>query len=404
MSEQIVIVGGGQAASCAAIAIRQARFRGRILILGDESLQPYERPPLSKDVLVGEKVAPTFLCREARYAEQDVEVQLNALAAEIDLDTQRLHLANGGTVAYDKLLLATGGRPRQLTIPGGEHVSYLRTYAQALKMRTALRGARRVLCIGGGVIGLEIAASARALGCEVIVVESGPFLMGRCLAQSEATFIQGLHEDAGVDVRLSTSIVGVERNASTRALNATLSDGGIVDADYVVAGIGMERNVELAAAAGIAVENGILVDESGRTSAPRVFAAGDVAAFLHPLFGRLRLESWHHAQGHGTLVGHVMAGGEGQYEDVPRFWTDQYSTNLQVAGTVAEATYTALRGDRTLRKFTAVHLGSDGRVVGVTVANNPREIRPALKMIRDRCRPDLSTLSNAEVPLEKVAA
>jgi 3-phenylpropionate/trans-cinnamate dioxygenase ferredoxin reductase subunit len=404
MLDQYVIIGAGQAGSCAAFAMRRAGFQGRILLIGAERERPYERPPLSKDVLTAPEPVCPFLSTAERYGDERIDLLLGAAVEAIDPAAQRLEVAGREPIAYDKLLIATGGRARRLPIPGGDQVLYLRDYADALMIRAALERARRVVCIGAGVIGLEIASSARALSREVVVIEAGPTAMGRCLAPSEAQFVGGLHRDAGVDLRLSVGVAAIEA-AVDGTKRVILADGSVEAADCVVAGVGMERNTALAATAGLQVEGGIVVDARGRTSLPQIFAAGDVTAFWHPLFGRrMQLESWHHAQDHGGLVGRAMAGAEEVYEAVPRFWTDQHGVNLQVAGLPGEATETILRGERGGKSYTAFHLDADGIVVAVTAANNGHDMRPGIEFIRQRRRPDRDLLADAGVPLRKLAA
>jgi NADPH-dependent 2,4-dienoyl-CoA reductase/sulfur reductase-like enzyme len=254
------------------------------------------------------------------------------------------------------------------------------------------------------VIGLEIASSARERGCEVAVLEAAPGAMGRCVAPEGACFVEGLHRDAGVAMHFGVAIEAVDRAASG-AMQVMCRDGTSFDADCVVAGVGMERNVTLARDAGLVVDGGILVDERGRTTAPQVFAAGDVAAFRHPLYGRhLRLESWRHAQNHGIAVGRVMAGGDTPYDDVPWFWTDQHGVNLQIAGFPAEGERSVLRQGADERTFATFHLAPDGSVVGVTGANSPREVRGGEALIRSRAPMDPALLADPAVPMQKIVA
>lgn len=399
MSEQIVIVGAGQAGSCAAIAMRKAGSDASIVLIGAEAERPYERPPLSKEVLTAAESKCPYLVTAERYEELDVSLRLGHMVTEIDPAARRIRLSRGENIAYDRLLIATGGRPRRLSVPGSEHIRYLRTYADALALRRVLRGAERVVCIGAGVIGLEIAASASSLSCQVIVLESGSSVMGRCLAVEDAVFVADLHRMSGVELRLSHSVAAIETRPDG-ALMVVSTDGTAERADCIVAGIGMERDAQLAAVAGASVDEGILVDEGGRTNVSGIFAAGDVAALWHPAFQRhVRFESWHHAQNHGNLVGRVMTGADESYEEIPRFWTDQHGVNIQVAGRPTEASRVVLRGSRADRRYTAFHLDEGGHVIGVTSVNNPRNMRPALEMIRSSRRPDESDLADPNRPL-----
>ncbi|WP_411035984.1 NAD(P)/FAD-dependent oxidoreductase [Shinella sp. BYT-45] len=379
--EQIVIVGAGQAGHCAAFELRRQRYGGRIVLIGEEALAPYERPLLSKAVLVAPALPqPQFFSPPARYREQEIDLVLSRRAEAIDR-AGRVHLAGGGSVPYDRLLLATGGTARRLAIRGGEYVACLRTWADAEKIRAQLKPGLRLLCIGGGVIGLEIAASASALGCSVTVLEAGPTIMARCLAPRQADVLLRRHRDAGVTIHLEQSLSGVEKGAD--GFVATLTGGEEIKADLVVAGVGMSRNTALAEDAGLEVDNGIAVDLHARTADEAIFAAGDVAAFEHALYpGRMRLESWYHAQYHGACAGRAMAGVPRPYDDVPRFWTDQYDLNIQVAGFPAEAVTETVVGKPGEGTFTVLHANPQGRLVGVTAVNQPRSMRPAIEAIR----------------------
>ncbi len=397
-----IIVGAGQAGAWAAIAMRQAGFSGRILLIGAERWRPYERPPLSKAVLTGETEPPVlFFHDEGRYAEQGIELMLGAAVARLDPGRKRVRLADGGELGYDRLLLATGGRARALAVPGGERALLLRTLEDARAIRARLTARARLVCIGAGVIGLEIASSARTRGCEVTVLEAMALPMGRCVSPEAARFVAGLHAGAGVELRCGVAVEALERRAD--GTECVLCRGGeAVPADLVVAGVGMERNLALAEQAGLAIEGGIVVDELGRTSAPDVYAAGDVAAFIHPLYRRrLRLESWRHAQNHGVAVGRAMCGEAAPYDDVPWFWTDQHGVNLQVAGLPAEAARTIVRVDAP-PAFVAVHLAADDTVVAVTAANSPRDVRAGTALIKVRRPIDPVLLADSAVPLQRL--
>ena len=261
MSEQIVIVGAGMAGGWAAVSLRQSGFAGRIFLLGDEPERPYDRPPLSKVVLTSaEEPEPAFFHTAERYAELDISFRPNARVEGIDRDAGRVRLADGAE-AYDKLLLVTGGRPRALPIPGGEHALLLRTWADARRIRAALATAKQVVCIGAGVIGLEVASSARQRGAGVIVLEAAPRAMGRALSVEGAEYMEGLHRKAGISLHFNQAVVGIEKRGAqgSERFHVQLSDGMTVDGDVVLAGIGIIRNTELAREAGLVVDNGIVV-------------------------------------------------------------------------------------------------------------------------------------------------
>ncbi len=398
-----VIVGAGQAGGWAAIAMRQTGYSGRIVMIGEEPWRPYERPPLSKEVLTDDLEPPIkYFHPEGRYEEQGIELLLGVSAHAVDVAGHGVHLSDGRVLNYDRLLLAVGGRARHLPIPGGELALYLRTIEDARLIRSRLAQARHVLCIGAGVIGLEIASSARKRGASVTVLEALPRAMGRSVSPEGAAFVETLHRQAGVELRFGVIVDAIEATASGE-LSVHCRDGARLVGDTVIAGVGMQRNLTLAEHAGLALEGGIVVDEFGRTSAPDVYAAGDVTAFHHPLFDRrLRLESWRHAQNHGIAVGKAMCGDVTPYDDIPWFWTDQHGVNLQVAGLPADAAHTVIRTNAPPVAFTAVHLADNGSVIGVTAANNPRDIRAGQALIKSHQAVDRAVLADPKVPLQQL--
>ena len=399
-----VIVGAGQAGGWAAIAMRQAGFDGRIVLVGEEPWRPYERPPLSKAVLTDEAEPPIAYFHAAeRYAEQRIELLLGTAVTGIEPESHRVRLSDGQALDYDRLLLTVGGAARHLPVHGGDKALYLRTLEDARLIRARLGSARRVLCVGAGVIGLEIASSARARGCDVTVLEALPRAMGRSVSPEGAAFIETLHRNAGVALHFGVIVDAIEDIPG--GLRVTCRDGEVFTCDLVIAGVGMQRNLALAEAAGLSMEGGIVVDELGRTSAADIYAAGDVTAFHHPLFDRrLRLESWRHAQNHGIAVGKAMCGDTTPYDDIPWFWTDQHGVNLQVAGLPADAVTTIVRANTPPNVFTAVHLAADGGVIGVTAANNPREIRAGQALIKSRQPVDVAALADPAMPLQRLLA
>ena len=396
-----LILGAGQAGGWAAVAMRQAGFAGRVVLIGDEPHLPYERPPLSKSVLTAAEEPPVaWFHPPGRYEELGIETRLGTAAVAIDLAARRVVLADGTELGWDKLLLAMGGRARRLSVPGGERALTLRTLEDARAIRGRLDGARRVVCIGAGVIGLEIAASARARGAAVTVLEAADRPMGRAVCADGAAFVAGLHRDAGVALHFGVAVAAIEARADgTEAV--ICADGAAFPADLVIAGVGMERNLALAEAACVPTDRGVLVDACAETRVPGVFAAGDLAAFPHPLFGILRLESWRHAQNHGIAAGQAMAGAAKPYDDIPWFWTDQFGVNLQVAGLPALAARTVVRVAGK-RAFVALHLAADDRVVGVTAANAPREIRAGTALIRGGRAVDAARAADPAVALQSL--
>lgn len=391
-----LIVGAGQAGANAAVAMREAGFAGRILLLGEEPHRPYERPPLSKAALTEDpEPDPSFFYKLEKYESLGIELMLGARAARLDIARRTLALADGTALPFDRLLLATGGRARTLPVPGAAHALTLRTLEDAHRIRARLRPGVRVVCIGAGVIGLETAASAHQRGCDVTVLEAAPGVMGRAMTPAMARWVERLHLARGVGLHLGAGVAAIEPD---RVLCA---DGRAFPADLVIAGVGMVRNVGLAQEAGLEVDGGIVVDEFGRTGVQGIFAAGDVAAFWHPVLQRrLRLESWKHAQNHGIAVGRSMAGVATQYEDVPWYWTDQHGITIQVAGSPHEAATTVLRGDETAANFSAFHLGPDGQLVAATGVNAAKDVRVAIAMIEKGLAPDPAKLADPSVKLQ----
>jgi NADPH-dependent 2,4-dienoyl-CoA reductase/sulfur reductase-like enzyme len=395
-----LVVGAGLAGASAAMAMREAGFEGRIVVSGEESEPPYDRPPLSKDYLTAAEPKLPYLHPAGRYAEQAIELMGGSRIEEIDLKAHRVRTLGSLNLPYDRLVFATGGRPRRLAVPGAESALYLRSLEDALRLRRLLGEAVRVAVIGAGVIGLEVASSARARGCGVVVLEALAGAMRRVFTPEVAAFAEELHRAEGVDLRFETGVEAIERAAHRYRI--LCAGGEIVEADLVVAGIGMERAVELALAAGIETDGGIVVDEFGKTSAPEVFAAGDVASFWSPRYGeRRRVEHWRHALDHGAAVGRAMCRPGPPYDEIPWFWTDQHGVNFQTGGIPLAAERTVLRGSLEARRFTALHLLGE-RLVGVTTVNEGRNMRPSLALIRAGGPVDAEALADAGRPLRDI--
>jgi NADPH-dependent 2,4-dienoyl-CoA reductase/sulfur reductase-like enzyme len=341
----LVIVGAGHAGGRAALTLRAEGYRGRLILIGDESHPPYERPPLSKGLLQGTvELAGCSLCDHAQLAELEIEHLAGNPVKNLDPQQHRLQLADGSWLQYARLLLATGGRARRLpSVP--EHLAnvlYLRTHDEALALRASLQSGTRLVIIGGGFIGLEVAATARALGCTVTLLEAGPRLAGRVLPERLSSVLLELHRSQGVDVRLNVAIETVQ--GTTRAEAVQLVDGQLLPCDLIVVGIGMQPNTELAVAAGLEVGQGIRVDAQLRTSAPDIFAAGDVCEFrLYPQGVFQRQETWRNAETQGRHAALNLLGGELHYEVIPGFWSDQYDWGLQTVGVIANTAPTASR-------------------------------------------------------------
>lgn len=398
----VVIVGAGEAGVAAASAIRESGDHRRIILISEEPHLPYERPPLSKEALTDEIPALKTIRPAPWFKEQSIDLRLGWRVQFIDPARRSLVLETGGRAEelfYDQLLLATGARVRTMTdAPAG--VCYLRTHEDSVALRSRLSQAQRLLVIGGGVIGLEVASSARHMGKEVVVLDMAPRLMARALAPDVSDVIAELHRDGGVDIRLNAGSIDLRQTA--QGMRAILGDGTVYDGDLVAAGIGVIPNTELAAQAGCALENGILVDETGQTSVPGIYAAGDAAAFPHPVFDRhVRVEAWQHARRHGAHVGRAMAGTPASYSEVPWFWTDQHGVNVQVAGLAADCDRTLWRGAGPAR--TALHF-SGNRLVAATTLNNGRDMRPVTNLIAAGWHGNPQALLDASTPLGKLAA
>ena len=395
----IVIVGAGQAGGNAAVAAREAGYEGSVTLIGAEPHLPYERPPLSKEALLAEALpGPQLFFTAAKLAEREIVTALGVRVEAIRAAAHEVVLSDGRVLGWDKLLIATGGRARALAVPGGEQALLLRTHEDAAAIRARLVPGARVVCIGAGVIGLEIASSARARGCQVCVLEAADGVMGRVLSAPMAAFMRERHEAAGVALRLGAAVHAIEPGR-------VVCGGFDVAADVVIAGIGIVRETALAEAAGIACTGAVPVDETTATSVADVHAAGDVAEFPHPLFGRrMVLETWRHAQNHGIAAGRAMAGKPAPYDDVPWFWSDQLGLNLQVAGLPREGVRTVWRGEMGAASFTAFHLDATGCLVGAEGVGAAREIRAAQVLIKAGKPVDAAMLADPAVPAQKLAA
>ncbi|HLS72428.1 MAG TPA: FAD-dependent oxidoreductase, partial [Actinomycetaceae bacterium] len=354
----VVVVGGGLAAAKAAEGLRSGGFDGSITIVGEERAAPYERPPLSKGYLMGTEERETVFAHPADwYAENDVELILGTSATALDL-TNRTVVTSSGPLRYEALVLATGSSPRHLPFaPPGGTIGYLRTLEDSERLRVQLQPGRRIVLIGGGWIGLEVAAAARTAGCEVVVLEASDQPLQRALGQEVAEVFAALHTSHGVELWTGISVADVRQQGEQAVVR--LDDGASLTADFVVVGVGAMPNTELAQDAGLTVDNGIVVDEWLRTSHPDVLAAGDVARAYHPRLGRhVRVEHWDTAVAHGKAAARSILG-EGRPADrLPTFFTDQYDVGIEYVGDPGPDGYdqVVLRGDPATHAFTAFWL------------------------------------------------
>lgn len=407
MSQHYVIVGAGEAGARAAVALREQGFDGDVTLVGGESHLPYERPPLSKEGMLAELFAAKTIATAERLAEAGIGFRGGFTAVAIDRAAKRLESSDGRAIRFDKLLLATGAAPRRLPGVEGDRVVYLRTIEDALLLRGALGAGRHLAIIGGGFIGLELAASARQLGAEVTLIEALPRLLSRGVPETMARQIEARHLAGGVTLVFGDGIAGI--TSGTQSAVVTLASGRRIEADLVLVGIGAVPNVALAEGAGLAVENGIAVDRHLATDDPDILAAGDCCSFPLEIYGgrRVRLESWRNAQDQGNLAARNMLGAGEAISSVPWFWSDQYELTLQIAGLSDEGSTVVRRelGDGANILF---HLAADGRLVaasGLGVGNVvARDIRLAEMLIGKRARPDLGALGDAGVKLKGLLA
>ena len=400
-----VVIGAGQAGGRAVETMRAEGFMGRIVLLGAEPHVPYERPPLSKQMLIGDDGPErTYLRDAAFYRDNHIELRLGAVAVAIDRGARSVRLSGGDTLSYDKLLLTTGARVRRLSAPGADlaDIHYLRDIADSLAIRKRLEEGASLVMVGGGYIGLEVAAAARSRGVRVTVLEMAPVAMNRVVAPEIGRFFEAVHRERGVDIRTGVSVEGFEGDG--RVERVVCAGGTSVPAGFVVVGVGIDAAAELAEQAGIAVDNGIVVDACGRTSDAHVFAAGDVANHPNSMLGRrLRLESWQNAQNQAIAVARAMCGNAEPYAEVPWFWSNQYDLNLQMVGLPEKWDRLVVRGDMASRKFSAFYL-DDGTIVAANAINIPRDIRVARALIEQKARPDADRLADPDTPLKSLLA
>jgi len=343
--ETLIIVGAGHAGGRVALTLREEGYAGRLVLIGDELHLPYERPPLSKGLLQGSaELAHFSLCDAQRVDELAIEHMPGNPALKLDTQARRLQLADGRTLEYSALLLATGGKARRLpgVSPALTNVLYLRTHDEALALRSQLQPGARLVVVGGGFIGLEVAATARALGCQVTLLEAADRLAARVLPPRVSEALLALHREQGVDIRLGVQLQSVE--GRERAEAVMLADGSRIPCDLLVVGIGMLPNTELAVQGGLAVGQGIQVDSTLRTSAEAVYAAGDVCEYrLEPGGAFQRQETWRNAEAQGRHAALNMLGRELPFMDLPAFWSDQFDAGLQTVGSLHNAAPSASR-------------------------------------------------------------
>jgi 3-phenylpropionate/trans-cinnamate dioxygenase ferredoxin reductase subunit len=409
-SEQVfVIVGAGLAGAKAAQTLREEGFGGRVVLVGEETDRPYERPPLSKGYLLGkEPAAKAYVHEEGWYEANGVELRLGTTAVDLDPSAHEVVLGDGATLRYDRLLLATGASPIRLDVPGADldGVHYLRTMGDSRALKEALEpGGRRVVVVGAGWIGLETAAAARAHGNEVTIIAPAPSPLYRPLGPELGRVFADLHRRHGVDVRLETGVTAFLPSGGGGRVRAVAAGGGEIPADLVIVGVGVRPNVELADAAGLEVDNGVLTDRSLGTSDPDVFAAGDVANAFNPLLERpIRVEHWANALNGGPAAARAMLGRDVVYDRVPYFFSDQYELGMEYSGAASPGDYDEVvyRGSVDDLEFVAFWL-SRGRVVAGMNVNVWDVTSDIQALIRSGARVDTARLADPRVPLAEIS-
>ena len=406
VQDPFVVVGAGLAGAKAAETLREEGFDGPVVLLGAEPEPPYERPPLSKQYLLGSAERDTAFVHDAGwYAAHDVELRTGVRATRLDPAAHRLTLDTGEELGYARLLLATGASPRRLPVPGADldGVRYLRTLADADRLRTDLAGGgRRVVVVGAGWIGLEVAAAARSHGNTVTVVEPQPTPLHAVLGAEMGRVFARLHRDHGVEL-LTDTVVREIRGSGGRATTVVTDGHAGLPADLVVVGVGVVPDSRLAAAAGLEVDNGVVVDEALRSSAPDVHAAGDVAAAFHPLYGRhVRVEHWANALHQGPAAARSMLGQEVVFDRVPYFFTDQYELGMEYSGLAGPGDTVVCRGDPDGGAFIAFWT-ADGRVTAGMNVDVWDVTAPIQQLIRSRRQVQPARLADPDTPLELLA-
>jgi 3-phenylpropionate/trans-cinnamate dioxygenase ferredoxin reductase subunit len=401
-----VIVGASLAGAKAAEALREQGYKGELTLIGAEAYRPYARPELSKGYLSGKTDRDKVYVHSAEwYAEHDVDLRLNTTVTAIDPASHQVTLADGSQLDYTKLLLATGASPRTLPIPGADAdaVYYLRTMDDSEALQALFRTAKRLVVIGAGWIGLEVTAGARNAGVEVTVVESAELPLLRVLGPEVATVFADLHRAHGVDLRLGVSIAEITTEHG-RATGVRLSDGTVIEGDAVLVGIGAVPNTQLAAAAGLNVDNGVVVDAALRASNADIFAAGDVANAFHPQYGKhIRVEHWANALKQPKTAAASMLGNDASYDELPYFYTDQYDLGMEYVGFVdwVEPVEIVFRGDVPSREFIAFWM-TDGRVLAGMNVNVWDVIDPIKALIASGKQVDAKQLADPNVALESL--
>ncbi len=404
---RVVIAGAGHAGGSAAAMLRQLGFEGSITLIGEEPIPPYERPPLSKAWLKGEASAESLALRPAEfYATANIDIRLSTSVTAIDRAAKTVSLGTGETVPYDFLILALGARARRLDIPGIglRGVLELRTAADADQLKAALGPGKRLAVVGGGYIGLEAAASARGLGAEAIIIERETRVLARVACQQLSDFFEAYHRAQGVTIEVSAGVAGLE-GTDGQVTGVRLTDGRLIPCDAALIGVGAVSNEEIARAAGLACDGGIVVDLSARTDDPSIFAIGDCTKRPLPLYDRtMRLESVPNALEQAKQAAAAIYGRPQPAPEVPWFWSDQYDIRLQIAGIPFDATQIVVRGDIAAGKFALFHLAEDGLVRAVEAVNASTEFMGGRRIIQRGKRLTPERIRDMAVTMQELAS
>jgi 3-phenylpropionate/trans-cinnamate dioxygenase ferredoxin reductase component len=407
MTEQkptFLIVGGGLAGAKAAETLREEGFDGRVVLIGSERERPYERPPLSKDYLRGETSRDElYVHAESSYEEHGIELRVGETAIRLDAGRRQVELEGGEQLSFDRLLIATGAEPRKLNVPGAEldGVHYLRSADSSDAIRARLDQGGKVVVVGAGWIGSEVAASARQRGLEVTMIDPGSVPLERVMGPEVGGIYRDIHLEHGVELILGTGVEAFE--GETRVERVRTAGGQTIDCDFVVVGIGVVPLTDLAASAGLTIDNGISVDQNLQTSAEGVYAAGDVARQDHPALGPLRVEHWANALHQGPAAARNMLGRDVPYDRVPYFFSDQYDVGMEYSGYASSWDKVVFRGDTVAREFIAFWL-KDNRLLAAMNVNVWDVAESFQSLIRGGARVDAKALEDPDISLERLAA
>lgn len=407
MSDHVVIVGAGHAAGQAAASLRQEGYEGAITMIGNEPYIPYQRPPLSKKFLAGEiGIDRVYFKPPEFYEKENVTVKLGTRVTEIDRKTKTVHTDQGETLTYSKLLLTTGSRVRELNLPGFDldGVFYLRNVGDVEGIQSYFNKGGKCVIVGGGYIGLEVAAVAAKHGIDVTVLEMAPMVMARVVDPIVSRFYERVHKEEGVKILTGAAVSGFE-GKNGQLTKVTCADGTAHEADFVVVGVGILPNVELAVEANLEVENGIAVDECCRTSDPDIYAAGDCTNHPNPLLGeRLRLESVHNALEQAKTAAAAICGKEKPYAQIPWFWSDQYDLKLQIVGLSAGYDQAVVRGNPEEGRSFAVFYLKEGRLIAVDAINRAPEFMMSKQLIAKGVSIPAEKLKDESINMKEMAA